>query len=132
MSVVDKTYCEHYRDGLPYCAKCEARRIERLEQLQAKLAEAQAEIEHLKARNAILDNAIADMTEEQAALCAEDQSITELVAGKDKLIEQLKLALKTLRKYPHTYKMTGHGSIVVGKDLEQCDAALLAAERGEG
>lgn len=46
-------------------------------------------------------------------------------------IEQLKLALKTLRKYPHTYKMTGQGSIIVDKDLEQCDAALSAAERGE-
>ena len=53
------------------------------------------------------------------------------IERKDKLIEQLKLALKTLRKYPHTYKMTGQGCIVTDKDLEQCDAALLAAERGE-
>ncbi len=49
----------------------------------------------------------------------------------DSTIEQLKLALKTLRKYPHTYKMTGQSSIVVDKDIEQCNAALLAAERGE-
>ena len=53
------------------------------------------------------------------------------IERKDKLIEQLKLALKTLRKYPHTYKMTGQGCIVTDKDLEQCDAALLATERGE-
>ena len=53
------------------------------------------------------------------------------IERKDKLIEQLKLALKTLRKYPHTYKMTGRSSIVVDKDIEQCNAALLAAERGE-
>ena len=53
------------------------------------------------------------------------------IERKDKLIEQLKLALKTLRKYPHTYKMTGQGCIVTDKDLEQCDAALLAAEGGE-
>ena len=52
------------------------------------------------------------------------------IERKDKLIEQLKLALKTLRKYPHTYKMT-QGSIVVDKDIEQCNAALLAAERSE-
>lgn len=52
------------------------------------------------------------------------------IKRKNKLIDQLKLALKTLRKYPHTYKMTGQGCIVTDKDLEQCDAALLAAERG--
>ena len=65
---------------------------------------------------------------------ADKRKIKELraeIERKDKLIEQLKLALKTLRKYPHTYKMTGRSSIVTDKDLEQCDAALLAAERGE-
>lgn len=102
-----------------------------LELSESELIDARAEIERLRARNAILDNAIAEMTEEQSALCAEGQTITELVAAKDKLIEQLKLALKTLRKYPHTYKMTGRSSIVVDKDIEQCNAALLAAERGK-
>ena len=66
---------------------------------------------------------------------ADKRKIKELraeIERKDKLIEQLKLALKTLRKYPHTYKMTGQGCIVTDKDLEQCDAALLAAERDEG
>ena len=65
---------------------------------------------------------------------ADKRKIKELraeIERKDKLIEQLKLALKTLRKYPHTYKMTGRSSIVVEKDIEQCNAALLAAERGE-
>ena len=65
---------------------------------------------------------------------ADKRKIKELraeIERKDKLIEQLKLALKTLRKYPHTYKMTGRSSIVVDKDIEQCNAALLAAERGE-
>jgi len=96
---------------------------EHIEQLKAELAEA-------RARLAVIERAHDSTIEEQAALCSEGQSITELVAAKDALIEQLKLALKTLRKYPHTYKMTGQSSIVVDKDIEQCNAALLAAERG--
>ncbi len=51
------------------------------------------------------------------------------VERKDRLVEQMKLALKTLRKYPHTYKMTGQGCVITDKDLEQCDALLSAAER---
>jgi two-component sensor histidine kinase len=47
--------------------------------------EARARIDHLKS---IID----EMTEEQASLCAEGQSITELVAAKDKLIEQMREA----------------------------------------
>jgi restriction endonuclease S subunit len=36
------------------------------------------------------------------------QSITELVASKDKLIEQMREALENLRKYPATYIESGH------------------------
>jgi len=61
-----------------------------------QLAEARAEIERLRSRNKMLDTAIAEMTEEQAALCAEEQSITELVATKDKLIEQMKDEIERL------------------------------------
>lgn len=78
--------------------------------LKKQLADARADVGHWKGEC----NALQRMVHEAQAV-----------------IEQLKLALKTLRKYPHTYKMTGQGSIVVYKDLEQCDAALLAAERGE-
>ena len=71
-----------------------------------------------------LENELADKDRQLAEARAE-------IERKDKLIEQLKLALKTLRKYPHTYKMTGRSSIVVDKDIEQCNAALSAVERGE-
>jgi len=65
-------------------------------QIETELAEARAEIERLRSRNKMLDTAIAEMTEEQAALCAEEQSITELVATKDKLIEQMKDEIERL------------------------------------
>ena len=68
----------------------------RATEAEAKLAEARAEIERLRSRNKMLDTAIAEMTEEQAALCAEEQSITELVATKDKLIEQMKDEIERL------------------------------------
>lgn len=55
--------------------------------LETELAEARARI-------TILEGCINDMTEEQAAICAEGQSITELVAAKDKLIEQMRQALE--------------------------------------
>ncbi len=86
-------------------------------QLETELADARAEIERLKL---VSQN-------QETVIAAQRRS----AKAKNELIEQLKLALKTLRKYPHTYKMTGRSSIVVDKDIEQCNAALLAAERGE-
>ena len=72
-----------------------------------RLAEARAEIERLKqlwscnrARLAVLERAHDSTIEEQASLCAEGQSITELVAAKDKLIEQMREALKVARITP--------------------------------
>ena len=97
-------------------------------QLETELADARAEIERL--RQELRDNStLAARQIVPAEMLVDD--LTAEIERKDKLIEQLKLALKTLRKYPHTYKMTGQGCIVTDKDLEQCDAALLAAERGE-
>ncbi len=49
-----------------------------------------------RARLAVLERAHDSTIEEQAALCAEGQSITELVAAKDKLIEQMRDALKAI------------------------------------
>ena len=82
-------------------------------------------LKKIKDAAAMLETELADKDKQLAEARAE-------IERKDKLIEQLKLALKTLRKYPHTYKMTGQSSIVVDKDIEQCNAALLAAERNEG
>ena len=99
------------------------------EELQKQLSEARAEIERLRARNAMLDNAIAEMTEEQAALCAEGQTITELVAAKNKLIEQMRTALQAVQRDD----LNGLSL----RDKDKVDAALsaanrFAAERGEG
>ena len=91
---------------------------------QEHIEQMRAEIERLRARNAILDNAIAEVTEEQAALCAEDQSITELVAAKDKRIEQMRKVLRGVcEKCPCD----------TSARCKDCDvgAALSAAERGE-
>lgn len=71
--------------------------------IEAELTEARAEIERLRARNAILDNAIAEMTEEQSALCAEGQTITELVAAKNKLIEQMREEISRLKRCCNLY-----------------------------
>ena len=46
------------------------------------------------------------------------------------VIEQMREALKALRKYPNTYIATGQGGGIAENDLAMCDAAL-AAERGE-
>lgn len=82
----------------------------------------------------IVETVLVEFAEQlETELADKDKQLAEAraeIERKDKLIEQLKLALKTLRKYPHTYKMTGRSSIVVDKDIEQCNAAL-AAERGE-
>jgi chromosome segregation ATPase len=86
------------------------------------IGEQEAEIERLKARNAILDAAIADTTEEQAVLCAEGQSITELVAGKDKLIEQMREALVAAKN---------DGKMQSAITYQLIIAALSAAERGK-
>lgn len=115
---------------------------------EEQLAEARAEIERLRAINKNLDAAIAEMTEEQAALCAEDQSVTELVAGlraeierrkadyaemneerikwlcdnmkQEKLIKQMREALRAA--------LTEARSTECERLIE---AALSAAERGE-
>lgn len=106
-------------------------------------------IERLRARNEVLDAAIADMTEEQAALCAEDQTITELVAAKDRLIEQMVGTLNhcksTFEDYVkiHKAKMPvvtigpippkwGDMQRKIARNQEAfdlCNAALSAAER---
>lgn len=61
----------------------------------------------------------------------EVKRLTE-IERKDKLIEQMRDALLALRKYPNTYRETGQGCRVVDVDINKCDAALSAAERGEG
>ena len=52
------------------------------------------------------------------------------IERKDKLIEQMREALKALRKYPNTYIATEQGYGIAENDLAMCDAAL-AAERTE-
>ncbi len=83
--------------------------------------EARARIDHL-------ERIIDEMTEEQASLCAEGQSITELVAAKDKLIEQMWEALKAIDGIG---REAGNAR---REDALRCfaiAAAALAAERGE-
>ena len=104
------------------------------EELRKQLADARAEIERLRARNAILDNAIAEVTEEQAALCAEGQTITELVAAKDKLIEQMRDAINLMLEgaiYDFHY-VCQHRDNCLCWDCQKVrvKAALSAAERG--
>ncbi len=92
-----------------------------------QLAEARAEIERLRSRNKILDTAIDEMTEEQAALCAEDQTITELVAAKDKLIKQMGRAMeKVIANYRVNLRDLTDFENKQAATLE----AALAAERG--
>ena len=95
-----------------------------------QLAEARDEIERLRARNAILDNAIAEMTEEQAVLCAEDQGITELVAAKDALIEQMRTTLIAARNGMLIACDDDPNNSRVKRFFDYIDSAL-AAERGE-
>ncbi|HMM59562.1 MAG TPA: hypothetical protein PKC25_05440 [Candidatus Rifleibacterium sp.] len=114
-------------DAIKYLAEMGHLACDRIEHLENELTEAQAEIEGLRARNAILDNAIAEMTEEQSALCAEGQTITELVAAKDKLIEQMRDVLRGVcEKCPCDTRLED-------TRCKDCDvgAALEAAERGE-
>ena len=99
--------------------------------LETESAEARAEIERLRSRNKVLDTAIAEMTEEQAALCAEEQSIIELVATKYKLIEQMRGAIKAALQSADAEwenKNQGHDW---ANACETMRAALEAAERGE-
>jgi SMC interacting uncharacterized protein involved in chromosome segregation len=91
MSVVDKTYCEHYRDGLPFCAECEAGRIERLEQLQAELYDARAEIERLEKE--LRDNSMLAARQIVPAEMLVDD-LTAEVERKDKMIEQMRRAIE--------------------------------------
>lgn len=97
------------------------------EELRKQLADARAEIERLRARNAILDNAIAEVTEEQAALCAEGQTITELVAAKDKLIEQMRDGLESGCVCCPNYHPERLAAVCGDCKIK---AALSAAERG--
>lgn len=60
--------------------------IDKCNKLERELAEARARIDHL-------ERVVDEMQNEQALICAEGQSITELVAAKDKLIEQMRKAL---------------------------------------
>lgn len=106
MSVVDKTYCEHYRDGLPFCAKCEADRAERNEQMHAQ----RAEIERL-------------------ALLAQNQQIvidaqSRSIQAKDALIEQMREALNVLVASATPSGPLWHGSA----EMQIARAALSAAE----
>lgn len=89
-------------------------------QLERELAEARARID-------ILERAHDSLIEEQAALCAEGQSITELVAAKDALIKQMREALNVL-----VASATPSGPLWHGSAEMQIARAALAAERGEG
>jgi len=118
MSVVDKTYCEHYRDGLPFCAKCEADRAERNEQMHAQ----RAEIERL-------------------ALLAQNQQIvidaqSRSIQAKDALIEQMREAISDVLRHAEPPQHDIRGCIRANcwwcYAIRARDAALSAAERGEG
>ncbi len=77
------------RSGIEYEDMAEAYAWKLARELERELAEA-------RARTDILERAHDSLIEEQASLCAEGQSITELVAAKDKLIEQMQ---KLVRYY---------------------------------
>jgi hypothetical protein len=128
-------YCEHHREGLPHCVECETESTRAHDKACVLLAEARAEIEQLRARNAILDNAIAEMIEEQASLCVEEQSITELVAAKDALIEQMREALNLMLEGAihdfHYVCQHRDNCLCWGCQKVRVKAALSAAERGE-
>ena len=104
-------------------------------QLETELADARAEIERLRARNAILDNAIAEVTEEQAALCAEGQTITELVAAKNKLIEQMRDEITRLKGVvisqitPEPFVLSSYSStaepVKDGREESEAGAAMI-------
>lgn len=74
-------------------------------------------------RETALQDTIEQLTKELAEARAE-------IGRKSRLIEQMREALKALRKYPNTYITTGQGAGIAEKDLAMCDAALTA-ERGE-
>jgi hypothetical protein len=111
------------------------------EPLIKELAGARARADHL-------ERIVDEMVEEQAALCAEDQSITELVVHKDKLIEQMRDALKALKQRHYVndddnwYSCPASGLCSNDNAGTDCncgadyvnsiiEAALSAAERGE-
>jgi len=108
-----------------YSITCDA---ERIQLLCETVEEQRAEIERLKAKNTILDSCIADMAEEQAALCAEDQSITELVASKDRLIEQMRRAIE---KVVANFRVNLRDLTEFEEKQVRILEAALAAERGE-
>jgi hypothetical protein len=84
-------YCEHHPEGLPVCSRCREESTLVHDKAGAELAEARARIDHL-------ERIVDEMTEEQAALCAEDQSITELVAAKDKQLAEARAEIERLEK----------------------------------
>jgi hypothetical protein len=101
----DRELAEARADADHWKSECNAR--------QRMVHESRARIDHLEC---IVD----EMTEEQAALCAEGQSTTELVAAKDKLIEQMREALT----WALTEARSTHGEQLIR-------AALRAADGGE-
>lgn len=102
--------------------------VEFAQELESELADKEKQLAEARARIDHLERIVDEMTEEQAALCAEGQSITELVAAKDKLIEQMREALKAIDGIG---REAGNAR---REDALRClaiAAAALAAERGE-
>lgn len=113
-------YCERHREGLPYCVECREESTLAHDKACALLADARADAEQLKqlwscnldiiggelnkqlaearARIDILERAHNDLIEEQAAICAEGQSIAELIAAKDKQLAEAQAEIVELKR----------------------------------
>jgi chromosome segregation ATPase len=105
--------------------------VEFARQLETELADKDRRLAEARARIDHLERIIDEMTEEQAALCAEGQTITELVAAKDKLIEQMREALRLADDLIDEYAADYEHRDNVDEVRDEIKAALSAAERGK-
>jgi chromosome segregation ATPase len=106
--------------------------VEFSRQLETELADKDRQLAEARARIDHLERIVDEMTEEQAALCAEDQTIPELVAAKDRLIEQMREIINDYRIEHKAW--CNHDPDNAKKctcGLSEKIKAALAAERGE-
>ncbi len=126
-----KAYCEHYPDGLFTCAKCREESTIAHDKACAKIAEAQAEIERLDHQRRAGWTEIKRLKgEHEKSLGRAKNYILKLnaeIERKDKLIEQMREALKAVVSSAPRSGPLWHGSA----EIEKAIAAIKAAERGE-
>lgn len=91
-------------------------------ELEEELTEARARIDNL-------ERIVNEMTEEQAALCAEDQSITELVAAKDKQLAEAQAEIENLKWHINSEKAKAEAALALNdRALELVNEAQADAE----